>query len=1467
MKKDKNQTAAAQAARSFLAVAKAASEAQGVRLSQAKVAAVVGESAPNFSEAVRGTRGGSLDRVSRWISAWSRAGGVRLVLRVEDGAAWVEAPDGYGAGAHPVPIDLGRTFLQVDRFDSDDPTLVLAARSYGERRDWDALLSERCVVVLGECGTGKTTEFKRQCDHLNDEGDMAFMVSVEELAAEGLEDLLSATEHSRLMDWKASARVAHVFIDAKDETDLRGKTLRRALRRLVRELGDLTRLRLLISSRGSDWIPSIDSQTVRDNIGEPLVVEVAPLDDEQVRRLAVHFGVSDVRAFVEALAGASAQPFVERPLDVEWLAKHWLETGSIGGLFELVEHNVSSKLRENENPDALSAERARGGARRLAAVATLTGRTSIRTDPGEDPRRESAIDPRSVLFDWTGGEIACLLRLGLFDEATYGRVRIHHRTTREYLAAEWFKRSMEEGRPRREVRRLFFRESATGRVVPPHLRACAAWLALRDSRFRVEILRTHPLLLLDEGDPAALDPETRGRVFESYLARYSDGRERLFRSFDRAALGRFATRELAESLNAVLSDPHAPEELLRTALQMVGEGDLEECLPTASAIARDGLRSSRVRSSACIAIHDAGGDRERGALSALADTEVSWEPDLLGTFIRATYPDHLTRDALVAVLTRTVGPIANHTTVANVVLEYDLPGLVPPNDLLALVAALKSLVAEKTPDGYVVSIGRAWLLPALAGLFGPAAALDPSSAEVQGLTDLFAWCRRNYRRYHSALLRADSVVADNVGLRRELFWRYAAQDRRASGRFHTRFYDLKTLHLAFNLRQEDVEWLVEDAKNRPDPRDRLLAFDALRCTPFGHDESERRALLEAVALKDEHVARRFERMAYRTHVDSPETMRYQRRRKAQERRRQRQHQTDRKNLLATLTQIRTGQHIQNLWFLYGKCCGPGGQESDPSLVEELYGPEVKSAFESGLVQVWRTYNPPLPHEKEVRNRTPVQVAMGLRGIELELASGVVLADWSVEDRVRAARYASGALNQFPGWLAALADAHPVDVEQALAPAVTADFAAAERVHDVLAKLPRSAHSVRRSLRPTIMKLLRGSSVGSPQLQDALECVLKDATDDDMLALHDLLEANARAADVGTDAFVVWWTAWMQVSPDTALDVLEGRLVGSPLDEAKALMTRVAHQLQLMVEGVYSVVPAQFAKDTKALRRLLLVLHRYILPNEDVEHESVFSPGPRDYAQWLRNRLPQTLASIPGDESVNQLRALAEHKQFRGDAALRDYFLHLAEQRAASDDPCLPLSLADGLNLVRGGMLSVRGSDELYLATRECLLDIKEELEHGDFSIREMFNANGATTSPSEDVVQKWFARELEFAAKSRFTVHREEEVDRSKKPDIRTHHAGCAGPVSVEVKVAESWSYRALVDALENQLVVQYLASSNSNHGILLLVSAGPPRPKGWKGPNGAFLDFGALVSELEHHAERLSAGRQTVVVVAVDTH
>ena len=314
----------------------------------------------------------------------------------------------------PEILDLDRRFQPLDE------------KREAKLATWSDLLAERCVVVLGEGGMGKTTEFRAQAAKHRKAGDFAFFCELVTLAENEFKQALDPNDDSVIAQWRASTRDAFFFLDSLDETKLRGKTLGSALANLHRGLGDdWSRARLMVSSRDSDWLPS-DRRKLEHEIGlnqSLIIVRLAPLDRDQFEKLALLAGVTDFPVLWQAIRDQAAQDFTARPVDASWLAEYWAEKGQIVDLTDLIESNLEKRSRERPDravADALDPLTALRGARALAGLALLERRWSFLV-PGSEldlERRSESIAPDQALKNWANKDVLALLRLPLFDEGS-----------------------------------------------------------------------------------------------------------------------------------------------------------------------------------------------------------------------------------------------------------------------------------------------------------------------------------------------------------------------------------------------------------------------------------------------------------------------------------------------------------------------------------------------------------------------------------------------------------------------------------------------------------------------------------------------------------------------------------------------------------------------------------------------------------------------------------------------------------------------------------------------------------------------------------------------------------------------------------------------------------------------------------------------------------------------------------------
>ena len=148
-------------------------------------------------------------------------------------------------------------------------------------------------------------------------------------------------------------------------------------------------------------------------------------------------------------------------------------------------------------------------AERLALALALTRtRTTRSSDQTLDTTRtDNVLEAAKILPDWTEEDRQTLLRRGLFDPATYGRLRFHHRWGQEYLVACRLRALRKQGMSTMVSIALAVSKDQYGvKVVLPSMREIAAWLASCDYVVCNELIKREPEALLTLGDQANTQP-------------------------------------------------------------------------------------------------------------------------------------------------------------------------------------------------------------------------------------------------------------------------------------------------------------------------------------------------------------------------------------------------------------------------------------------------------------------------------------------------------------------------------------------------------------------------------------------------------------------------------------------------------------------------------------------------------------------------------------------------------------------------------------------------------------------------------------------------------------------------------------------------------------------------------------------------------------------------------------------------
>ena len=322
--------------------------------------------------------------------------------------------------------------------------------------------------------------------------------------------------------------------------------------------------------------------TDRTGVGGVQTVIMLPLSDRQIGIFSGQSGLENAEAFLDEIVKQDAWVFARRPLDLRHLIDAWRHSGVLGTRQQQHETNASVKLKE-EDPDRsdsniLSDDKARFGAERLALALALTRTRTLRSPEQSlgEQLQDGILEPSLILSDWNLAERRALLRKGLFDPATYGRVWFHHRSVQEYLAACRLRTLREEGMSVKALVRLLFAEIYEIPVVFPSMREIAAWLALWDIDVRKEMIRREPEALLSLGDPETLDLAARRDLVRAFVDRYREGGWRGLH-IPMSEVRRIAHPELGSVIRECWGDGPTNVDVRELLIQLIRLGPVEDC--------------------------------------------------------------------------------------------------------------------------------------------------------------------------------------------------------------------------------------------------------------------------------------------------------------------------------------------------------------------------------------------------------------------------------------------------------------------------------------------------------------------------------------------------------------------------------------------------------------------------------------------------------------------------------------------------------------------------------------------------------------------------------------------------------------------------------------------------------------------------------------------------------------------------
>lgn len=1389
-------------------------------------------------------------------------------------------------------IDLIRSFSTAkDGNDDSENWLHFFHKGKGEY-SWSDVHERRVTVVLGEAGIGKTAEFQNEVDRLQRQGKPAFFIPLNQVLDNESWGRTVLDSGSNYDQWDKSSQTGYFFLDAVDEARLIDHAaLERALVVVRAGLRNcLPRVHIAISSRITDWTVKSVRESVRKHLVGPIetalrvsavgeignatnelstmsqestperleafVVSLDPLSKSEGRKLADALGIIDATGFWNAIEDGDYEFMATRPLDLEWMVNLWNDKRSLGTYSQLIDGNVSNRLTEvnpsyQSSGEALSLDQLRSGAEQLAAATEFSGKPFVSTTTSA---AANEVAPTSTLSDWKPVEITRLLASAVFDEATFGRVKFHHRSIREYLAASWVNRLLVLGLPAHRVRPLFSASPFGIPVLIPSRRATLCWLSALNVAVRDWVTREFPEMLLFEGDPEAWDAISANVAFTDYVERVKDG---LWTDWwNNASEFRRLARRLLPGRVANLLSAQAPGSRVITALlPLVTHGHLTDCADVVFGMFRRSEASPREQQYALASLAAVASPEHRAAIKQDLLERRLQSNELISAALAVADWERLTITELVQIFEAAHAESGYGSgPMARVIKEDLLPEAHAASAELLLSAIVAALPVSGTGKRFArfpesEQPERAWLLDVLPDCLERLLTVLPKTLEsfpdvcleaaehVEAIRDSGFVDRSDLGQLHA-------LVAERPALR----WRLALEIAQSEEILHATSRLTWGGSCLVSFGEPDLPALIARANNSNTPQEaRNIWFEVGMNLAFRELKGRRRM----AALTELSSGPEMETRAPRIGVLKSEWLagvKQRRQYNGEDRQRKREkrtaHERDRENLTLDIEHIRDGSHAGTLHWLISYSFNYSGRDCltrvDFDVIARDFGQPIADALASGLIIAWSKATPPNPADYP-NGQVPWEAIAGLAGLSVQLARETEFTSLNGNDAGRAAQLAVWELNGPPSWFSQLAAAHGHAVVAALHPWLESEAVLSsegQRTRGALELALRCSSLVRAKLLQPLVQLVLDNRIANTE---TLKAILDALREEGLLVprvVADVCKAKVEAS-LNADGLVSelgWFRTWLEEDLEGAWAWIESHVAG--LGGAAGKQVQVV--AGAIVESKWLRNPISEANTAVLMRMHRLLTAHLPIPAAPIttDENGIFG---HPIARLIES-IPRILVQIRG-AAAN--RALVELAAAETDGVQKNWLNARVMEHAALEAQHLALVEQIALKTFGAPFLSEpRSEGQLFQQVLGRLQEIRKCVQEGPFSDRVLLRKG-----IPEKHLQLWLAARFLDTQNRRFSVHREEVVDADNRTDIQL---SCQhGNVCVEVKPVDrdrSYSATSLVDTLRTQIVGQYLKGLNSAHGILVLFRLDD---KTWDIPNGAKAqDFSELVQYLKAQAE-----------------